>query len=319
MPFDVSIIICTYNGASRLLQTLGSLAQVSVPLGIQPELLLVDNGSTDCTREQVQSFCLPNIHLRYISEPKRGKSHAYNTALAAAQGEILLCADDDVRFPCNWIEGMCEPILTGRAHAVAGGIKLAQYLERPWMKPIHRAKFASTELLDPASPWTMHGANMAFSKEVLEKVPGFDPELGPGTPLAHHEDTLFSQQLLEAGFRIGSAFDVAVEHHFDPARLTRSAYIVDSAAQGRSGAYIFHHWRHGSIDHPYARLLWFKSYLGYRRAKRPREWLGRREGCAEWEIGLVEAVAFHQQYLIERKRPRNYARHGLTKIRGWQN
>jgi hypothetical protein len=128
---------------------------------------------------------------------------------------MILFTDDDVRPPEDWIDGMCEPILLGKAQAVAGGVRIAPKLHRPWMEALHRGWLASTEGIDPAAPYTMFGANMGFSREVLSKVPAFDTELGPGA-LGFGDEMLFSWQLLEAGYQIHGALDVAVEHHFEP-------------------------------------------------------------------------------------------------------
>lgn len=74
---------------------------------------------------------------------------------------------------------------------------------------------------------------MAISRRVLEEVPGFDPELGPGQ-LGTMEDTLFSWQLREAGYRIEMVTETAVEHHFDEERLTQDEFIRAAIARGRS-------------------------------------------------------------------------------------
>ena len=184
------------------------------------------------------------------------------------------------------------------------------------MEPAHRGKLAATENINAASPGTMYGINMAFSRSVLDHVPGFDPELGPGTPLAHHEDSLFSHQLIEAGFRMASALEIAVEHHVDASRLSRESFLQHARTQGRSAAYIAHHWAHREIANPRYLLSWYKVHLNQQRLKRLAEWfswLKSGEGCPIWELSLVESIAFYAQYLIERKRPRNYARRGLTK------
>jgi glycosyltransferase involved in cell wall biosynthesis len=315
MPL-VSIIICTYNGAKNLPQTLASLGEVHVPPGFSAELLIVDNGSYDGTLDIAKAFELPNMVIRHIAEPRHGKSYAYNTGLQAAQGEIFLCTDDDVRFPLNWIEGMCAPICSGQAHSVAGGIKLAKYLERPWMESFHRGKLGSTENLNGSSPGAMYGANMAFARSILVRLTGFDTELGPAG-LGTHEETLFSLQVQAGGYTLASAFDVAVEHWADASILQRSAYLDRARKSGRSRAYIAHHWEHKTIAHPYKRLAFYRFYLNYLRLKKGREWLTwrlRPEGCPGWEIALVETIYFYKQYLIERRRPRNYHRHGLVKL-----
>jgi glycosyltransferase involved in cell wall biosynthesis len=312
----VSIVICTYNGAQNLPETLASLSRVDVPPGLRAELLVVDNGSTDRTPGVVRSVELPNTHVRCIREPSRGKSYAYNTGLDAAQGEIILCTDDDIRFPQNWIKGMCEPIRSGRAHAVAGGIRLVPRLERPWMTPFHRGQLGSTEHLDRMSVSTMYGANMSFSRVALARVRSFDTTLGP-VGFGTHEETLFSLQLVEAGCNLVSAFDVVVEHCASETLLCRSAFLERARSKGRSWAYIAHHWEHRTIDAPIYLLLWHMLHLARQRVTKRAEWfdwLARAEGAPVWELSAIEAIAFYRQYLAESKRRRNYTKRGLEKL-----
>ena len=144
------------------------------------ELIVVDNASTDDTAETVKSCRLPNMTTRLVYEPRRGQCYARNTGIAVARGEVVLFTDDDIRFPDNWIAGMSEPILSGRADAVVGGVRIAPHLERCWMESTHRTWLAGTQDINPKQPERMVGASMAFARQVLDKVPQFDTELGPG-------------------------------------------------------------------------------------------------------------------------------------------
>ena len=142
---SVSIIICTCNRSVALRETLTSFAELDIPLQMSVELIVVDNASTDDTAEVVASCNLTAIQVRYVHEPCRGKGYAYNRGMTEAQGEVFLFTDDDMRVPANWIAGMCEPVLSGQADAVAGGVKIAPHLERPWMTPGHKAWFAASD------------------------------------------------------------------------------------------------------------------------------------------------------------------------------
>jgi glycosyltransferase involved in cell wall biosynthesis len=315
MPVTASIIICTCNRADDLRQTLASLSHLHVSEDVTAEVIVVDNASTDHTADVVRSCELPAFSVHYVHEARRGKGNAYNAGIAAAQGEILLFTDDDVRLPPEWIDGMCAPIVSGKADAVAGAVKIAPHLERPWMTAKHRAALASTEYLNRESPQELVAANMAFSRKVLSHVPCFDAELGPGA-LGFSEDTLFAQQLLKAGLVLTSAFDMVAEHHPDQSRLLRASYLERAEKQGRSSAYIYYHWHHRTVAHPYLALLRHQFTLSYLRAKRRHELT--KEGCPEWEMALLEAVHFCKQYLIERKRTRNYEKHGLRKVNACQ-
>ncbi len=309
---NVSIIICTYNRAESLRETLLAMRQVFIPAGLQCELLVVDNASTDNTKEVVESAHLPHLLVRYIHETKRGKCHAYNTGMAQAQGDILLWTDDDVRPPQNWIEGMCRPILSGEFHAVAGGVKMAPHLERPWMTMMHRSWLAETTRLDAESPEDMVGANMAFSKQVLSKVPAFDTELGPGA-LGFADDSLFSCQLKLAGYHIASALDVVVEHHFDPSRLLRSNFLDLAKKFGRTQAYVYYHWQHNVIPLPHLRMNKRILQLAVQVVAHPKD-SRISEGISPAEAELQREFHFYKQYLVERKRPHNYQKFGLVKL-----
>lgn len=308
---DITIIICTRNNVESLRQTLAALSGVRVPERLRCELLVVDNGSTDETRDVLKSYALPRVEVGYLYEPRRGLSFARNAALASARGSVMLWTDDDVRPSRNWVEGMCAPLLSGEAHAVAGGVRLAPSLERPWMSCLHRAWLAATEYLEAHGPRRMVGANMAFSRDVLRQVPSFDTELGAGA-LGFHEETLFSFQLKRAGFSLMSAFDVVVEHHFDKSRLLRESFLGCAERLGRSDAYWAYHWEHEDVEEPDLRLESSRHRLSDWRRRHKKKYAGR-EGVAEREMALTHEVYFYEQYLVEKGRPRNYDRYGLVK------
>ena len=305
----ISIIICTANRAESLRETLAAIGHCAVPADLPPELLVVDNASSDHTPQVARDASLPNMPVRYVREPRRGKGYAYNTGMAQANGEILLFTDDDVRPPVNWIDGMCRPIASGQADAIAGGVQIAKHLLRPWMENYHRRWFAASENLAQTFVEGLVGANMAFSRKVLAKVPEFDIELGPGA-LGFGDDSLFGIQIVKAGYRMIGAPDIRVEHHFDPGRLNRASLLRIAEAGGRSSAYIAYHWRHRDPLFPAVRLL---------RARLARFlhscWATKHEDSAS-ERDMLHAgrVAYWKMFLSERRRARNYPREGLVKI-----
>jgi glucosyl-dolichyl phosphate glucuronosyltransferase len=305
---SISIIIVTRNRADSLRETLKAMEQVRVPSDWEVELLIVDNGSTDHTGSVVREFANAPWTLRYFVEHRLGKTIALNSGLRIAKGEIFLFTDDDVR-PCReWISGMCAPLLSGRADAVVGGIAIAPHLLRPWMKPQHRSWLASTEEISPESPNCMVGANMGFSRKVLEKVPGFDERLGPGA-IGYGDDTFFGCQLREAGYVIVSAFDIIVEHHFDPSRLTAEHFRRMARGMGRKTAYIVYHWGHDHIPRP----AWhaFRSRIKLR-------FLQMIERCkpdeapSQRELEQIGWIGIYDQTVLEQKLPYYYDKHGLV-------
>lgn len=307
----VSIIICTCDRADALRQTLDSLAEVCVPDYLPCELIVLDNGSTDDTAQLAQTYPMPNMPVRHVLEPLRGLSRARNRAVAEAKGQIVLFTDDDIRLPRHWIAGMCTPIWEGTADAVAGGVHLAPHLLEDWMTTTHRVRLAETGVFErPQPPKRLSGANMAFGEHVLARVPAFDTELGAGA-LGFAEETLFSRQLLAAGYRLVAAYDVAVEHHFDPSRLNYEFLLKIAQGHERSNAYMAWHWEHRNYKAVHLRVLVRQARFALLRLARRREMTG--PAPPPWEENHLEVIAFFRQFLIERRRPRNYERHGLVK------
>jgi len=267
------------------------------------------------------------MSTRSVVEPTPGVARARNTAIEKAKGRILLWLDDDVRAPRDWLQKMTRPLLQGEADAVAGKVDLAPHLVKPWMQKFHRTALASTDSIDPEDPKNIISANMAFARSVLQKVPGFDPELGPGGRVGALEDTLFSWQLREAGYCIAMVTAAPVVHHFDPDRLTRDAFIDAAAARGRSLSYIRYHWSHhqeSSWTHR-TRLyqVWRHPYIVLAKRLLDR---GIRYGrhCITSKVPVIDRGEFWtilnvyslRQYLVEQQRPRSYRKRGLKKMHG---
>jgi hypothetical protein len=208
---------------------------------------------------------------------------------------------------------MAGPLLDGSADAVAGSVRLAPHLLRPWMEPYHRATLAATDLLLAEAPGVMMGASMGFGRHVLARVPGFDPLLGAGA-LGTAEESLFAWQLVDAGFSIRRVAECEVEHHCEPDRLLRPAYVESARKLGRSYAYIAYHWLHTThlgLDGMRGWQLWRESVLGTLRLLR---WRLRQhgqlpaEGISRSEFYLVLRREFVRQYRRERGGIRRYNR-----------
>lgn len=307
-----SIIIATRNRSAALRETLAALDCVRVPDSLTLERIVVDNGSTDDTRECVHLSGCSSGTLRLLSEVTPGKANALNTALAAAHGDILIMIDDDVRPRADWLAKLTEPIAAGRCDALSGTVRIAPHLLRPWMTPTHLAWLASTHDVDAANPQTAVGANMAFSRRVLERVPRFDPELGPGK-LGLWEDTLFSSQIRRAGYRLGAAPDAIVYHHFDRARLSRASFLAHARNQGRSSAYVAWHWEHDRATPAATHAAYFRLRLLAKRCLEPSA-CRPREGITKWEMDLACGIAFADQLRRERRRAPAYEKFGTRKL-----
>lgn len=306
----VSIIIVTRNRAADLHQTLDVLERLQIPDGLKVEMLVVDNGSSDETSFVIHSAARSNQALRYTYVPGAGKANGQNHGIRATSGDVILLTDDDVHPPVNWLVEMCRPLLEGKAEVVSGGVRIAERLLRPWMTSMHRSWLASSEWLTPGAPQSLIGANMGFSRNVLKHVPSFDTELGPGAS-GFSDDHLFALQLLAAGMKLYDMTHLHVEHHFDPARLTRMSWLSAAEKHGASHAYVGHHWEHWKCRMTRLRLQAAQLELSAWRSRHPE--LLTSEGCSEHELELVSRCSTLRHHLKERYKTRHYDYHGLIK------
>jgi glycosyltransferase involved in cell wall biosynthesis len=303
-----SVILTSCNRAAALEKTLRAFGEVSVPTGWGAELIVVDNASKDHTTDVVRAAQLPNFNIQCLYEGRAGKSNALNTALAAAQGEVLLFTDDDVVPAGDWLEKVATPLLLRECEGVMGQLLLADDLLRPWMKTEH--KMALSAFDGPTNE--LVGANMGLHRSVFQCIPGFDNELGPGIS-GFGEETLLTWQMEKAGFRLKWVPEAVVVHHPDVSRLARSQWLNGARKRGRSSAYLLHHWQHGQIKRPLIHGYYLSTKLLIRRMlQRPPA--PDAEGCPPWEMSYAAEIEMCRQFIKERRRPRNYARHGLKKI-----
>lgn len=310
----VSVIICSHNGSKCLPETLNSLKAQEVPDDLSWEVIIIDNASTDGTGEIAQSVWgeLPGVTFRVLPEPKIGLSYARNRGLQEAHGDLICFTDDDTRPHPDWLRSIVDYAAQSDSDAIAGKVILPEGLCRPWMQKFHRTKLASTENIDRENPQEMIGANMAFRRRVLAKVPQFDPELGAGAS-GFSEESLFSMQLLEAGFSIGYAEKAVVEHHFEPRRLLRMEWLKGEQKRGSGYAYIAYHWEHKNLDVTFTQYIRIVFRLLRWRMTHKKE-MNVLEGCSFEEMKLVRKISYYKRYQIEKKKLMKYHFHGLNKL-----
>jgi glycosyltransferase involved in cell wall biosynthesis len=232
---DASVLICSYNRAELLGEALDSLARSRVN-GLRWDVVVVDNNSSDDTRTAVTSriagFPVP---LRYLFEPRQGKSIALNTGLAAIDATFVLFTDDDVRVSEGWVEASCRPMLVDASVDYTGGPVLPIW-ERQcphWLDAKRADLWGTLAILDYGpEPFVFEerrrvplGANMAVRRSLIERVGGFSPDLGRrGDSLLGQEQAEFFCRSREAGARGLYVPAMSLLHHVPARRLTRDYF-----------------------------------------------------------------------------------------------
>lgn len=300
----VSIIVATRNRGESLRQFLNALAELQVPPDVICSAYIADNGSTDGTSEILASVRLSNMQLHILEYKQRGKAACLNYVMSLSKPDVYLFTDDDVIPPKSWIPELTEPIFTGAADCIAGGVRVAAKYEGEWLNPYSCMCLGDTRYTDRSSNLFMIGANMAISSEVMEHIGGFNEDLGPGR-LGTCEETLFSMQARRAGFRILDKMDVIAEHHFDAWRLTAKGYRKRSYTEGRCRGYISYHWEHKFLSQPRQKVKEAIRKLRMWRMQNPKEY-NRDLGLSPEEGNLLVDLGYTRQYLREKGKPRLY-------------
>jgi len=113
----ISVLMPVYNEAAHVAKAIERVR--AVPLDI--EIVCVDDGSTDGTREILERLAAEGIIDHLIIQPEnRGKGAAVRTAIQAATGDVMVIQDADLEYDPAEIPRLLEPILDGRADAVFG-------------------------------------------------------------------------------------------------------------------------------------------------------------------------------------------------------
>ena len=225
---DATVIICTYNRAESLRDTLHALKAQQPVARREWEVIVVDNNSNDHTRQVIKEFQLEWPLLRYEFEGEQGLSHARNHGISAARGDILLFTDDDVIPESDWLETTLSGLEKYKADACGGYI--APIWESPppdWLtERFHGFLAVRTErhddyaIISPSQ--APFGANMAFRREVFQKVGCFDPHRGrKGNVLASGEDGELFERILAAGLKAIFLGQSHVHHKVESFRLTK--------------------------------------------------------------------------------------------------
>ncbi len=183
----LSIVIPAYNERETIAELLRRVAKAPLPGGLEREVVVVDDGSTDGTREllrEIESAADPAIRL--IEQPRNcGKGAALATGFAAATGDVVLVQDADLEYTPDDYPMLLQPILDGHADVVYGSRFLGgphrvlffwHYLGNRFLTTLSNV-FTDLNLSD------METCYKAFRAEVLKGIKlrsqrfGIEPEL----------------------------------------------------------------------------------------------------------------------------------------------
>ncbi len=260
----VSIIIPVYNDADSLLACLNNIEKLSV----KPfEVIVVDNNSSDQTREIAKSFNFVSL----ISESKQGVVHARSSGFDAAKGDILARIDADTLLYDGWIEQIVG--LFSRDFDLAAVSGPPDYYDIMLTKTANRIdhqirKFLAKHL---AKHLFLYGSNMAIRRTAWR---GVKATLCAKNGI--HEDIDLAIHLQLEGYRV--AYDDQLVAGVSIRRVggSFSDYVRYSLISPRS--YSVHGLRYHRFIYPVVILCWVLYapahlfFLGYDRVSGSFSW-----------------------------------------------
>jgi glycosyltransferase involved in cell wall biosynthesis len=194
---QISVVIPVYNEVSTIREIVARVQAVD----LEKEIIIVDDGSTDGTREQLQEIALSQENIKvFYHDRNQGKGAALRTGFEAATGDIVIIQDADLEYDPREYPVLLEPILDGRADIVYGSRFLGgphrvlffwHYLGNKFLTLLSNA-LTNLNLTD------METCYKVFRREVLSDIQlniqlksnrfGFEPE--------------FTAKIAKKGFRI---------------------------------------------------------------------------------------------------------------------
>ena len=199
---DLSVILCTYNRAELLGRALDALLRQTLdPQRL--EIIVVDNNSSDRTREVVHTRAACHPHIRYLFESRQGLPIARNSGVLAARASLIAFTDDDVEVQADWAAVLLDAFQAYPDVGYVGGKVFPAWdrAARPaWLATGHYGPLALQDRGDRPFSVGSHdarpcliGANFAVRRSVFERVGLFSPAFPWG------EDREFQLRAWEAG------------------------------------------------------------------------------------------------------------------------
>jgi GT2 family glycosyltransferase len=267
----ISVVVCTHNGNGTLKRCMEGLSKLNYP---DLEVIFVDDGSTDPSAV----LRARDYGFRLIQTENRGLSSARNTGWQSATGEIVAYLDDDAWPDPEWLKYLAAAFQDG-GYGGVGGPNIPPLSDEPIAQCVANAPGGPIHvLLSDTEAEHIPGCNMAFRRDALAKVGGFDAQFRVAG-----DDVDLCWRIQDAGYRLGFSPAAMVWHH---RRNSIRAYWRQQRGYGRAEALLERKWpeRYNAAGH----VRWAGRLYG-RGVALP---LSRRQRVhhGKWGLGLFQSL-----------------------------
>ena len=227
---ELDLIIATCNRVALLKRALESVARAIRPDDLKLKVTVVDNNSSDSTRDTV--FALQktlDLDLTYIFERKRGKSFALNTGVAATHGTHVGMIDDDEEIGCEWFVHCVKAFSNAQVDFIGGPYLPRWGAQRPdWLPMVYKGVIGWVEVAEKPAVFDSNfsgmlmGGNCVITRDILAKAGPYSTVLNRTEKLLlAGEDEDMYHRLLAIGARGVYLPELIIHHFIPPERLTK--------------------------------------------------------------------------------------------------
>ena len=212
----LSVLMATHNGADTIERTLAAMSELAAPVGGW-KFVVVNNASTDDSEARILKWC-DRLPLQYLVEPRLGKSHAMNTALDHAEGDLIIMTDDDVLPERDWLTEWRRMADSYPTLSVFGGAIVPEFEQSPPAWLIDDGCFTVLYAKTPdqpegeIAPLDISGPNLAIRTSIRDQGWRFGEGFMIGQNGLMGEDSDLVTRLAEAGHKVGFAPTARVRH-----------------------------------------------------------------------------------------------------------
>lgn len=244
IKYKVSVIISTRNRETLLSSCLDSLINQTIVQENSYEIIIVDNGSKDNTKQIASSAKNKFKHIKYIYQGKLGLSKARNTGAFHATGEIICFLDDDTVAVKNYIKEVMKSFSNDNVVCVGGKIVASwphntkpNWFNEKFGHVVGQTSFGDKSRFMKKNEFPF-GGNIAFRKEVFNKFKGFNESLGrKGNNYITGEEINLCYKLQKKGHEFFYNNEAIMFHIVGKTRATKEFFLTSLFGKGITEGY----------------------------------------------------------------------------------
>ena len=238
----LDLLIPTFNRSSLLGECLDSVLRSTST--VDWRVTVIDNNSSDDTRQVVESFAARSDRVRYLFEKRQGRSAALNRGITISACDVIGMIDDDEQIHPDWIDTAAKWLQDPQVDFIGGPYLGLWRAEKPAWLPAGFDGVISADNPDrvpnsavrfPDDRIFLRGGNAVMRRSVFDSIGGYRTDIGRiGNDFGSCEDHDVYSRLLTAGMTGYYVPDLIIYHVVPPERVTRAYYRKWAWAQAKS-------------------------------------------------------------------------------------